>query len=384
MPPNQKSKKFDFLVGLSIDGYTLLELVGHGHYGAVFRASEPRKQANVAVKVLRAPKPGSSKEALLGNELEALRRLRTSRTATYLHQVAKRDGLLFLVMNFCDGGDLWNPIMRDRRFVGNSALVSRVFVKMLDAVQDAHNVDFAHRDVKPENFLCDADLDRVWLADFGLATEGRHTGKFGRGTPAYLPPEGWLPKLESIDAFRGDVFALGVTLFQMLYGEYPWCRAVPNDRHWDDFVSFRVDFFENCDRWAGMRGGPPLSPEAHSLLSAALEPEMDARMDVAEFKRRFQGIDQFFSLPKTASSDPHSIVEVQRTPSLSSDNESEPEYDAGPATPGRMPSPEVATGGIFKFVYGESERGPKVRQPSTGIRAWLRRLVIRQSSSASR
>lgn len=183
-----KSKKFDFLVGLSIDGYTLHELVGRGHYGAVFRASEPRNQATVAVKVMRAPKPGSSKVALIGNELEALRRLRTSTHATYLHQVVKREGLLCLVMNYCDGGDLWNPIMRDRRFIGNNALLTRVFGKMLDAVQDVHDVDFAHRDLKPENYLCDADLEHIWLADFGLATQGRETNKFGRGTPAYLPP----------------------------------------------------------------------------------------------------------------------------------------------------------------------------------------------------
>ena len=188
MPPNQKSKKFDFLVGLSFDGYTLLELLGHGHYGAVFRASEPDKETAVAVKIMRAPKPGSSKEVLLGSELEALRRLRNSRTATHLHRVVKREGLLCLVMNYYDGGDLWDPIMRDRRFVGDSASLSRVFGMMLDAVQDTHNVNFAHRDLKPENFLCDSGMERVWLADFGLATQGRETDKFGRGTPAYLPP----------------------------------------------------------------------------------------------------------------------------------------------------------------------------------------------------
>ncbi|VDB95507.1 unnamed protein product [Peniophora sp. CBMAI 1063] len=387
MPPNQNPKKFDFLVGLSIDGCKLLELVGHGHYGAVFRASEPDKEASVAVKIMRAPKPGSSKEILLCNELEALRRLRTCQTTTYLHRVVKRDGLLCLVMDYCDGGDLWNPVMRDRKFVGDSALTGRVFGMMLDAVQDVHNVDFAHRDLKPENFLTDSGLEHLWLADFGLATQGRETDKFGRGTPAYLPPEGWTPDLERIDAFRGDVFALGVTLFQMLYGEYPWCRAIAHDKHWDDFVAYRTDFFRNCDKWAGKRGGPPVSREAHVLLSAALEPKMESRIDMPEFRRRFHDINDFFVPLESIPSDVHAPIGVRHAPDLASDSSSDSESDAGPATPRRISShlpPGGATLGLFKNVYDDDEREGKGRQPSTGIRAWIRRLVVRPSSSASR
>ena len=126
-----------------------------------------------------------------------------------------------------------------------------------------------------------------------------------------------------------------------------------------------------------MRGAPPVSREAHTLLSAALDPEMTTRIDLPEFKRQFLGISEFFAGLKATPSASPAAVAAARIPGLTSDDGSDQDSDGGPATPDRMLShPESG------HVYEGDEQGRKMRQPSTGIRAWLRRLVVRPSSSS--
>ena len=97
-----------------------------------------------------------------------------------------------------------------------------------------------------------------------------------------------------VDGAKSDVFALAVTLFQMLYGEHPWLKSTSEDECYGFFLDAREDFFNWRDAYAADLGEPGVSSEARSLLIDALNPDMEQRLDLYEFDRRFSLIEDFF------------------------------------------------------------------------------------------
>lgn len=97
-----------------------------------------------------------------------------------------------------------------------------------------------------------------------------------------------------ISGEKSDVYALAITLFQMLYGEHPWHKSTIEDHCYEFFLEARTEFFDSRDEYAADLGEPGLSPEARSLLIDALNPNMDERLDLYEFDRRFSNIEDFF------------------------------------------------------------------------------------------
>lgn len=297
----------DDLSKCSFDGYyTLLDPVGQGGYGTVYRAIENPSQIIVAIKVLRTPEPGSSRAELLDLELDAIEKMHVLPSLVPLRHVFEEDDFTFIVLDYIDGGDLEDPIMQDRIFVGNNERVRYVFNRMLIAVEDVHAYGYYHRDIKPANFLATKGLERVFISDFGLCSKSSAPvddsfGEYGRGTYTHLAPEGFASDPIKVDGAKSDVYALAITLFQMLYGEYPWLQSTSEDRCYEFFLGDRTEFFDWRDAYAADLGEPGLSPEARSLLIDALNPDMDQRLDLYEFDRRFSLIDEFFGSRESPS-----------------------------------------------------------------------------------
>ena len=105
-----------------------------------------------------------------------------------MRTVIETDTTVFVVLDFCEEGDLFGMITEKSRYLGNDELIRSVFLQILDAVEHCHSMGIYHRDLKPENILCSERGTRVVLADFGLATAEPTSGDFGCGSTFYMSP----------------------------------------------------------------------------------------------------------------------------------------------------------------------------------------------------
>ncbi len=210
-----------------IGRYDILDELGQGTMGKVFRARDSVIGRVVAIKTILSP-------VLLGSQdEEALQRFyREARAAGALahpgivpiFDIGEQDGVPFLVMEFVDGQNLEKVMKRgERRSVEQ---VCAICQGVAEALGYAHSQGVIHRDIKPANILMTSPQaygeERPKIADFGVAKlaadQLTSTGKF-LGTPAFMPPEQFTG--EPVDG-RTDLFSLGVILYWMATGEQPF------------------------------------------------------------------------------------------------------------------------------------------------------------------
>lgn len=213
--------------------FEILEFIGKGGMGAVYKVRQKDLDRLVALKIL-PPAIGQSPEFSnrFTREAKALAKLNHPGIVT-IHEFGQADGLYFILMEFVDGVNL-AQLMKAGRISPREALA--IVPQICDALQFAHDQGIVHRDIKPENILLDR-LGRVKVADFGIAKiVGDVTQAFlpdlhapvasmlteaGKiiGTPAYMAPE-QIDHPSDVD-HRADIYALGVVFYQMLTGELP-------------------------------------------------------------------------------------------------------------------------------------------------------------------
>src|SRR5213593_3705372 len=201
----------------------ILELIGQGGMGYVFKARQPKIDRLVALKILPqslAADPAFAER--FTREGRVLARLNHPNIVT-IHDFGQANGFYYLLMEFVDGVNL-RQAMKLGRFTPAQALA--VVPHICEALQFAHNEGILHRDIKPENILLDSK-GRVKIADFGIAkllgephTDATRTGSGATlGTPHYMAPE-QLEKPGQVD-HRADIYSLGVVFYEMLTGELP-------------------------------------------------------------------------------------------------------------------------------------------------------------------
>jgi serine/threonine protein kinase len=205
--------------------YELLEEVGRGAMGVVYRSRDPLIGRTVAIKTLKLDDVRQGKddpEALerFQNEIRAAGRL-THPNIVVIHDagVDTEGGLFYITMEFVPGRSLAKMIEEKQAFPVPRVL--RIMEQACRALDYAHHSHIVHRDIKPANLLM-AELDTVKLTDFGTAKilerGGTQSGQIV-GTPSYMAPE--QVKGRPVDG-RADVFALAVILYELLTGERPF------------------------------------------------------------------------------------------------------------------------------------------------------------------
>jgi serine/threonine protein kinase len=212
----------------------IVELLGHGGMGVVYKARQPHLDRFVALKILA---PELSRDPAFAErfnrEARALARLNHPNIVA-VYESGKAGDFYYLVMEYMDGLNLAEMQAVKKRLAPEEAFA--IVPKICDALQYAHDEGVVHRDIKPANILMDK-RGRVKIADFGLAKMLGHevTGlgltqtRGMMGTPQYMAPE-QLEKPLEVD-HRADIYSLGVVFYEMLTGELPLGRfPVPSKR----------------------------------------------------------------------------------------------------------------------------------------------------------
>jgi serine/threonine-protein kinase len=262
-------------------GYDVLDLLGHGGMGVVYKAYQRRLDRHVALKTL-PPAFTVVPEMLqrMRNEVAILARVVDARVLE-IYDVFEANGAPVLVMPYIDGPDLGRVIefrRRARKAEGTTNGSNRTLAgdpeyldailpildQLVGAVAALHQAGVIHRDLKPPNVLIDMK-GAIRLADFGLAREGAGIGltRTGAaiGTRGYMSPEQWEGAKEI--GPRTDVFALGVTLYEALTLELPYGR---------DPIAHRARLAPPPSRRA-----PIVSRHLDAVILKAIDPEPKGR-----------------------------------------------------------------------------------------------------------
>ncbi|MGB8832149.1 MAG: serine/threonine-protein kinase, partial [Candidatus Sulfotelmatobacter sp.] len=200
--------------------YEILQMLGEGGMGAVYKARDRELDRFVALKLIRrelAANPAIvarfKQELLLSHQV-------THKNVIRIYDLGDADGLKFISMEFVEGQDLRSLILEKDKFPPEEAV--EIIQQVCRALEAAHSVGVIHRDLKPQNIMRDK-TGRILVMDFGMArtVEGDGMTQSGAlvGTMEYMSPEQALAG--NLDQ-RSDLFAVGLILYELLTGKMPY------------------------------------------------------------------------------------------------------------------------------------------------------------------
>src|SRR5579872_1477753 len=200
--------------------YEILQLLGEGGMGAVYKAQDRELDRPVALKLIRPELAASSAMLARFKQELLLSRQVKHKNVIRIYDLGDADGAKFITMEYVDGRDLRSLIQEKKKFSPEEAI--EVMQQVCQALEAAHSVGVIHRDLKPQNIMQES-TGRILVMDFGLARtmEGDGMTQVGAlvGTMEYMSPEQALAK--ELDQ-RSDLFTAGLILYELLTGKMPF------------------------------------------------------------------------------------------------------------------------------------------------------------------
>ena len=205
--------------------YQVVNLLGQGGMGAVYRVRDRELNREVALKLIRAD---------IAEDAETLERFKreihlsslvTHKNVLRVYDLGESEGIRYLTMQLVSGEDLSSITKRGHRMPIERTL--KIFRQICEGLRAAHEQGVVHRDLKPQNVMLGPD-DMVYLTDFGLARSVNQSGMTQTGavigTPFYMSPE----QVKGTEAGpQSDIYSLGVILYEMVTGKVPFTGRTP-------------------------------------------------------------------------------------------------------------------------------------------------------------
>lgn len=253
------------MIGQTISHYKILEKLGEGGMGIVYKAQDLKLKRTVALKFLSSGVlAGDDEKARFIHEAQAAAALRHHGVCT-VYEIDEADGRTFIVMEFIDGRNL-KEILASGPMPLDTA--GDLATQIAEVLKEAHDKGIVHRDVKPANIMVTGE-GQVVLMDFGLARSSSATRvtKTGTtiGTVAYISPE--QARGEDVDG-RTDIWSLGAVLYEMITGQVPFKG---------DFEHAVIYSILNTEPKTPAEIRPDVPEPLERIVLKALEKDLDAR-----------------------------------------------------------------------------------------------------------
>ena len=245
--------------------YTFIRVVSSGCYSKIWKAVDNSTGKMMAIKEISKRETSwrrFSKEFKYSKKLSKHPNISTTHSSAY-----ETESAYLLVQDFAHGGDLCSVLVSQGQL--KEARCKSYFFQICSAVKHMHSHNLVHLDIKPDNILLKDRSNSVVLADFGLTERVGKKLNGACGTLSYMAPETFdtdgVPVTTLTAKLSLDMWSLGVVLFSMLTGIYPWVQAVLDD----------PDFSEFCHWQVGVTHLPPaewrhFTPELSQLLQTLL------------------------------------------------------------------------------------------------------------------
>lgn len=314
--PNSWHPSVEQYIGKVIDQYVLVEPLGQGGMGLIFKAEQRRIKRFVAVKLL-SPDHMSNDVSIkrLQREATSMANLKHPHIATLFDMVISKEAQPYLIMELIEGTSLKTILRAEGKMTPLRAV--NIFLQVADAMDYAHTNGVMHRDLKPDNVMLTTEfrtVDYVKILDFGIAKSVEvpgvnvealtHQGQM-MGSPLYMSPEQCVGK--GVPDLRTDIYSLGVIMYECLTGD------VPIKGH--SFVE--TAWLKTTELPAPFPAELKLSPELETLTMECLASEPDKRPQtmrlvrekLEEIRKQLEGVETgadkpFAVAPAAAPGDP--------------------------------------------------------------------------------